>query len=69
MSEKIIWSSPQDITSWEPAHDAGCHEFTNVDDALNQAHLAIDEYYNGDRVWAEQWLLRAYEANQKDEAK
>jgi hypothetical protein len=39
------------------------------DDALNQAHLVIDEYYNGDRAWAERWLLRAYEANQKDEAK
>jgi hypothetical protein len=35
--------------------------------ARNQAWYALDEYYNGDRVWAEQWLLRAYGANQKDE--
>ena len=44
------------------------HEFF-VTLALNQATLAIDEYYNGDRAWAERWLIRAYEANQKDEAK
>ncbi len=35
-----------------------------IDDALNQALLAIDEYYNGDREWAENWLIRANEANQ-----
>jgi hypothetical protein len=36
-----------------------------VDDALNQAQLVIDEYYNGDRAWAEAWLLKAHEANQE----
>jgi hypothetical protein len=40
-----------------------------VDMALSQTLLAIDEYYNGDRAWAERWLVRAYEANQKDEDK
>jgi hypothetical protein len=35
-----------------------------VSDALNDAQAAIFEYYNGDRDWAERWLLRAYEANQ-----
>jgi hypothetical protein len=36
-----------------------------IEDALNTAQTAIDAYYNGDRVWAERWLLRAYEANQE----
>lgn len=40
-----------------------------VDRARDAAILAIDEYYNGDREWAERWLLRAYEANQKETAK
>ena len=40
-----------------------------VSDALHDAQTAIFEYYNGDRAWAERWLVRAYEANQKDEAK
>jgi hypothetical protein len=39
-----------------------------VDMALNQTLLAIDEYYNGDREWAELWLVRAYEANQKEKS-
>jgi hypothetical protein len=34
----------------------------DVEDALNAAQLAIDEYYNGDREWAERWLLKAHEA-------
>jgi hypothetical protein len=38
-------------------------EDARVDDALCAAHLAIDEYYNGDRVWASKWLVAAYEAN------
>lgn len=41
----------------------------DVNMALDAAHLAILEYHNGDRAWAEQWLLRAYEANQKEPAK
>jgi hypothetical protein len=36
-----------------------------VSAALDAAQLAIDEYYNGDRVWAEQWLLNAMEANKE----
>ena len=35
----------------------------DVYQALDAAHLAIQEYYNGDRAWAERWLLRAHEAN------
>jgi hypothetical protein len=34
-----------------------------VQDALCAAQLAIDEYYNGDRGWAEKWLLKAARAN------
>jgi hypothetical protein len=34
-----------------------------VSAALDAAVLAIDEYYNGDRAWAEQWLIKAMEAN------
>ncbi len=34
-----------------------------LSDALDAAMLAIDEYYNGDRAWAEEWLLKAMEAN------
>jgi len=33
--------------------------------ALNAALLTIDNYYNGDRVYAERWLLAAYDVNQK----
>lgn len=36
---------------------------TDIDNALDAAQLAITEYYNGDRAWAEQWLLNAYAAN------
>jgi len=36
-----------------------------IEAALNEAELAIMEYHNGDRAWAEQWLLKAYEANQE----
>jgi hypothetical protein len=33
--------------------------------ALNEAILAVDLYRSGqDSAWAEQWLLKAYEANQ-----
>ena len=37
---------------------------TEVLTALDAARLAIEEYYNGDREWAESWLMKAYEANQ-----
>jgi hypothetical protein len=40
---------------------------SEVTDALNQAQLVIDEYYNGDRAWAEAWLLKAHEANKNDQ--
>jgi hypothetical protein len=36
-----------------------------VSEALDAAVLAIDEYYNGDRAWAEEWLLKAAEANRE----
>jgi hypothetical protein len=32
-------------------------------EALDAAQLAISEYYNGDRAWAEWWLIKAAEAN------
>lgn len=38
---------------------------SEVSEALDAAQLAIEEYYNGDRQWAERWLLRAKEAQQK----
>ncbi len=34
-----------------------------ISEALNAAQLAIDEYYTGDRAWAEQWLLLAHRVN------
>lgn len=39
------------------------YEPINIDEALEKAELAIDEYYNGDREWAENWLLKANRAN------
>ncbi len=36
-----------------------------LSDALDAAELAIDEYYNGDRAWAEEWLIKALEANKE----
>ncbi len=36
---------------------------SEISDALDAAQLALTEYYNGDRAWAERWLLRAHEAN------
>ncbi len=36
-----------------------------INSALDAAQLAITEYHNGDRAWAESWLLRAVEANHK----
>ena len=53
-------------------HHACDHEPTevtrrknDVSAALDAAQLAIEEYYNGDRAWAEQWLLKAMEANRE----
>lgn len=37
-----------------------------IDEAVRAAHLALDEYYNGDCAFGEAWLLKAYEANQKE---
>ena len=34
----------------------------DVNKALDAAQLAIDEYYNGNREWAERWLLSAHKA-------
>jgi hypothetical protein len=52
-------------------HTADCRHWNGkqwvypaeVSEALDAAVLAIDEYYNGDRAWAEEWLLKAAEAN------
>ena len=41
----------------ERAHQA------DVNEALDAAQLAVDEYHNGDREWAEAWLLKATAAN------
>lgn len=41
----------------------------DVERAVDAANLAISEYYNGDRNWAERWLLAAHEANKVREAK
>jgi hypothetical protein len=38
---------------------------SDIQDALDAAQLAIDEYYNGDRDWGAQWLLNAHKANPK----
>ena len=35
-----------------------------VDKAMDAARLAIDEFYNGDTVWASHWLLTALQANE-----
>ncbi len=65
MSDLDPWSRDRwwntALQQWVYPHD--------INDALDAAALAIDEYYNGDRTWAEEWLLRAYEANQKEKAK
>ena len=37
----------------------------DVYQALDAAELAIREYHNGNREWAETWLMRAMEANGK----
>ncbi len=36
-----------------------------IEVALDMAELAVMEYHNGDRSLAEQWLLKAYAANQE----
>jgi hypothetical protein len=41
----------------------------DIEQALDAARLAIEEYYNGDRAWAERWIVRAYEANLKEVTK
>lgn len=55
-------------------HHACDHEATEVtrrktavSAALDAAELAIEEYHNGDRAWAEEWLLKAAEANREKE--
>lgn len=41
----------------------------DVSEALDAAQLAITEYYNGDRAWAERWLLNACAANRNPKEK
>lgn len=51
--------------------DSELQEFVYDDDvykALYAAELAVLEYHNGNREWAERWLLRALEANEKAKA-
>ncbi len=50
-------SQAEDAAIKERAYQA------DVNDALDAAQVAIDEYYNGDREWAEAWLLKATTAN------
>lgn len=52
-------SQAEDAAIKERAHQA------DVNEALDAAQLAIEEYYNGDREWAEAWLLKALAANKK----
>jgi hypothetical protein len=59
------WSTTPPDRYWSTEQQRWIHP-AEVDDALNAALLAIDNYYNGDRAWAEAWLLKAHEANQKD---
>ena len=48
----------------QEAIDARRHD-DEVQEAIDAATVAIEEYYNGDREWAEQWLLKAMKANEK----
>ena len=43
--------------------DARWHD-AEVQEALSIAEVAIEEFYNGNREWAESWLLKAFAANQ-----
>ena len=55
-------SDPDKDRRWNGEQWVYPHE---VDEALDAATLAIEEYYNGDRASAERWLLKAHEANQE----
>jgi hypothetical protein len=55
MSERH-WNS--ELQQW--VHDDDLYK------ALDAAQLAILEYHNGDRSWAEAWLIRAQQANSGD---
>ncbi len=46
----------------QEAIDARRHD-DEVREALDAAELAIDEFYNGDKKWAETWLLKAFAVN------
>ncbi len=39
------------------------YNLVDIDEALRNAELAINEYYTGDRRWAEGWLLKANRVN------
>ncbi len=40
----------------------------DIQEALDAAQLAITEYHNGDREWAERWLIKAAQANEEKTA-
>ena len=63
MKSKDIWAAAKQAEM--EAISQRAHE-RDVADALNAVHLAIDEYYNGDREFAEAWLLKAMEANKQE---
>ena len=46
----------------QEAIDARRHD-GEVQEAIDAATVAIEEYYNGDREWAETWLLKAFAVN------
>jgi len=48
---------------WNSEAQMWVHD-SDIQEALDAAQLAISEYYNGDRGWAEAWLVKAREANQ-----
>ena len=52
---------------WDSELQRWVHD-DDVYSGLHGAQLALWEYHNGDRQWAERWLLRAFEANQPAEA-
>jgi len=55
MSADRYWHTEMQAWVWD----------SEVNEALDAAQLAITEYHNGDRAWAEQWLIQALEANRK----
>ncbi len=51
--------------SWNTKLQEWVYE-ADIQEALDAAQLAITEYHNGDREWAERWLTKAAKANVED---